>query len=129
MVAYKYEFFKFVGEKMKTHSIKVIKYALVAMLILNFVLPLITFTVNQEAWFFGYKLGGLKASCWLLVNGGVGLIIAYSLLKNVEHCLLATFLFFAVNFVNIMIAPLQRLAYPPFYSLGLILSLLGLVFR
>jgi len=111
----------------KIDTIKAIKYALMLLLILNFILPPITFAVNQEAWFFGYKLGGIKASCWLLTNGIIGLILAYSLLKDIRYSFLAAFLFFVVNFINVMIIPLQGKSYPPFYSLGLILSLLGVV--
>ncbi len=116
------------GEKMKKiDAIKTIKYTLVTMLILNFIMPLITLTINQEAWFFGHKLGGIKASCWLLTNGIAGLVLAYPLLKEVRYGFLAVFLFFVVNFVNVMLIPLQGLAYPPFYSLGLILSLIGVI--
>ncbi len=113
--------------RMRSVTMKGIKYTLVIMLILNFILPLITFVVNREAWFFGYKLGGIKASCWLLTNGIIGLILAYSLLKDIRYSFLAAFLFFVVNFINVMIIPLQGLAYPPFYSLGLVLSLIGVV--
>ena len=112
---------------MRSVAMKSIKYALMLLLILNFILPLIALTLNQEAWFFGYKLGGRKASCWLLTNGAVGLILTYCLLKNMRHSFLATFLFFVVNFVNVMIIPLQGKAYSSFYSLGLILSLIGVV--
>ena len=62
-------------------ALKSTKYALTLLLILNFILPLIiTLVVNQEAWFFGYKLCGIKASSWLLTNGIIGLILAYSFL-------------------------------------------------
>ncbi len=113
--------------RMRSVTMKGIKYTLVIMLILNFILPLITFVVNREAWFFGYKLYGIKAPCWLLTNGIIGLILAYSLLKDIRYSFLAAFLFFVVNFINVMIIPLQGLAYPPFYSLGLVLSLIGVV--
>ncbi len=86
----------------KTSVIEVIKHVLAIMLILNFILPLITFVVNQK--------GGIKASCWLLTNGIIGLILAYSLLRELRYSFLAIFLFFVVNFVNVMIIPLQGLA-------------------
>ncbi|MCD6593815.1 hypothetical protein J7L00_07040 [Candidatus Bathyarchaeota archaeon] len=114
--------------KMESIALKSIKYALMLLLILNFILPLIiTLVVNQEAWFFGYKLGGIKACSWLLTNGIIGLVLAYSLLKDIKYSFLAVFLFFLVNFVNVMMIPLQGLAFSPFYSLGLILSLIGVV--
>jgi len=113
--------------KMRSVAVKSIKYALVIMLILNFIPSLMLLLVNPEAWFFGYKLGGIKASCWLLTNGIIGLILAYSLLRDLKYGFLAAFLFFLANFINVMIIPLQGLAYPPLYSLGLILSLLGVV--
>ncbi len=113
---------------MKETSItEVIRYALAIMLVLNFAFSLIPVLINQEAWFFGHKLYGIKAPCWLLTNGIIGLILAYSLLKDIRYSFLAAFLFFVVNFINVMIIPLQGLAYPPFYSLGLVLSLLGVV--
>jgi len=97
------------------------------MLILKFILSLVSLLVNPEAWFFDYKLDGIKASCWLLTNGIIGLVFAYSLLKDLRYGFLAVFIFFVVDFVNAMMIPLQGLAYPPFYSLGLVLSLLGVV--
>jgi len=113
--------------EMRSVAVESIKYALVIMLILKFILSPVPLLVNPEAWFFGYKLGGIKASCWLLTNGTIGLVLAYSLLKDIRHGFLAAFLFFLVNFVNVMMIPLQGLAYHPFYSLGLILSLIGVV--
>ena len=98
----------------KMDVIKAIRYTLVTMI------PLL---VNQEAWFFGYKIEGIKASCWLLTNGIIGLVPAYSLLRSLRYSFLATSFFFLVNFINSMVIPLQGLAYSPFYSLGLILSL------
>jgi len=62
-----------------------IVYATAAMLILNFMLFSIPLLVNPGAWFFGHKLGGIKASCWLLANGIIGLILVYSLLKDVRY--------------------------------------------
>ena len=111
-------------------ALKSTKYALTLLLILNFILPLIiTLAVNQEAWFFGYKFGGIKASSWLLTNSIIGLVLAYSLLKDIKYSFLAVFLFFLVNFVNVMMIPLQGLTFSPFYSLGLILSLIGVVLK
>jgi hypothetical protein len=106
-----------------------IKAVLAAMLFLNFIFSILLLLINQEAWFFVYKLRGIKATCWLLTNGIIGLIIGFSLLRNWRYDLQASLLFFAYNFVNVMIIPLQGKAYPPFYSFGLIVSLLGLVMK
>ena len=111
----------------KVNIIEVIRYVLAIMLILNFTLSLVPILINSEAWFFRHKLGGIKASCWLLTNGVIGLVLGYSLLIDLKYSFLAVFLFFAANFVNVMMIPLKGLAYPPFYSLGLILSLIGVV--
>jgi len=109
----------------KIYAIKATKYALMLLLILKFILSLIPLLVNPEAWFFGYKLGGIKASRWLLTNGIIGLVLAYSLLKNIRYSFLAAFIFFVVDFVNAMMIPVRT--YHPLPFLGLILSLLGVV--
>ena len=87
-------------------------------------LSLIPLLINPEAWFFGYKFGGTKASCWLLTNGIIGLMLAYSLFKNVRYSYLAVFTFFLANFVNVMMIPINT--FSPFYFLGIILSLIEL---
>ena len=105
---------------------RAIKYALETMLVLNFILSLIPLLINPEAWSFSYKLGGIKASCWLLTNGIIGLILAYSLFKNVRYSYLAVLIFFLVNFVNVIT---NTNAFSPFYFSGTVLSLAGFVLK
>lgn len=45
------------------------------MLALNFIFSLLIAGVNPEAWFFGHKLGGTEATCWLITNGFAGVIM------------------------------------------------------
>ncbi len=107
----------------KAKIIRAIKYALEMMLILNFALSIIPVLINPEAWLFGHKLGGIKACCWLLANGAIGLMLAYLLFKDVKHCYLAAAIFFLVNFVNVIVIPIST--FSPFYFFGVVFSLVG----
>ena len=105
---------------------KIILWALVIMLTLNFIFSLLVAIVNPEAWFFGEKLGGIKAVCWLLTNGMIGIIIGFSLIQKYKYGLLTSFFFFIYNFVNVMLIPFPQPLASPFFSLGLIISFIGL---
>ena len=114
---------------MKRNSVKVIKWILAIMLALNFIFSLLIAGVNPEAWFFGHKLGGTEATCWLITNGFAGVIIAFSLMWGWKYDLLATFLFFSMDFVDTLLIPVKFFLPSPFFSIGLIISFLGLVMK
>ncbi len=106
-----------------------IAWTLPVMLALNFMLSLLVAIANPEAWFFGYKLEGLKADCWLLTNGIIGMTIGFSIIQKWKYGFLASFLFFLMNFVNSLLIPVKFFLPSPFFSLGLIISFLGLIQR
>jgi len=108
---------------------KIIIAVLVVMFCLNFVFSLLISLINPETYFFGSKIGGIKAVCWLLTNGVTGLIIAYSLFRSWRYDFLASLLFFGYNFANIMISITPALALPPLFSAGIILSFIGLIIK
>ncbi len=117
-----------VKRKMRKQKLvkKTIIWTLAIMFTLNFIFSLLIAIMNPEAWFFGAKLEGTKAVCWLLTNGIIGIIIGFSLIQQYKYGLLTSFFFFIYNFVNAMLIPFPQPVASPFFSLGLIISFIGL---
>ncbi len=112
---------------------KVVRWTLTIMLIFYFVSSLLVVIFNRDylcVCFFGHCLESIKADCWLLTNGVIGLIIGYSLIKKWNHSFLASFLFFLVNFINSLFVSENLIVFSSFFhSLGFTISSLGLVVK
>jgi len=110
----------------------IVRYALIFLLVYNFLGLGFISVINPESYFFGVKLGGINASLYLLTNGFVGVVIAYALLmrKNIGNFL--SVLYFGYNFSDVLITNLSfgwGSLISPIFTLGLILSIVLLMMR
>lgn len=106
------------------------KVALIAVLSLNLMSSFFVAAVNPEAHFFGGKLGGTLATAYLLANGFVGMIVAYTLYKSEGRGQYTSAAFFGYNFIEALFTNMRafdRLAVSPLHSLGLVISMLMII--
>lgn len=80
-----------------------LKYALIAILLLSFLIFIFVFTINWEAYFFGVKLNGAPAGMYLLLQGMSAGLLAFLLIKYRRYTLavaVLTVLYFGYTFVD-----------------------------
>lgn len=109
-----------------------VRYALVLLLVLNFLGLGFISVINPESYFFGAKLGGINASLYLLTNGVVGVVIAYALLIRKKIGKFLSAVYFGYNFSEGLITNLSfgwGSLISPVFTLGLILSIVLLMKR
>ena len=68
----------------------VLKYGLIILLILAFLVFIFVFTINWEDWFFGIKLDGMSAGLYLLIKAVSAGSLAYLLVKYPRYTLAIT---------------------------------------
>ena len=110
----------------------IVKYALISLLLLNFLGSAFISFINPESYFFGIKLGGINASSYLLANGVVGVVIAYALLKMKNIGKYLSVLYFGYNFTEALITNLSfefGLLISPLFTIGLTFSMVLLIIR
>ena len=115
----------------------IVRYILIFLLGLNFFGLVFTSFITPETHFFGIKLGGINTSIYLLANGLVGVVIAYTLLKK-KNLGEYSVLYFGYNFTEVLVTTISvipNLFFPfyftisPLYTTGLILSIVFLIIR
>lgn len=71
------------GQKILTHLDTFLKYCVMTILILAFLIFLFVFIINWEDWFFGIKLDGLFAGIYLILKGvAAGTLFFLFLIKS-----------------------------------------------
>lgn len=79
-----------------THILKksdaILKYVLIAILLLSFLMYMFVFLINWEDWFFGVKLNGAPAGMYLLLKGTGAGSLAFILMKCRRYTLAAAVL-------------------------------------
>ena len=68
----------------------VLKYGLIILLILAFLVFIFVFTINWEDWFFGIKLDGISAGLYLFIKAVSAGSLAYLLVKYPRYTLAIT---------------------------------------
>ena len=109
-----------------------LKYALIGILLLSFLIFIFVFTINWEAYIFGVKLNGTLAGMYLLLQGMTAGSLAYLLIKNRRYTLavaILAVLYFGYTFVDsaITIQTLTDNLYSPLLLVLFIISLLFLI--
>ncbi len=103
-----------------------LKVVLLGILFLNLLSSLFLAIINPEAFLLGYKLGGAWSSAYLLVNGCLGMVVAYALYRWEEKGSYLSFIFFGYNFVEVLITNIYAFgsyAASPLHSIGLIIAI------
>jgi len=111
-------------ESMRKSVVNLVRYVLAFILAVNFLGSAFISLINPESYFFGAKLGGMEAALYLLGDSGVGVVIAYSLVKG--HGKWLALLYFAYNFSEVLITNFSfGLGYraSPLFTAGLMLSI------
>jgi len=70
------------------------------LLVLSFLGSVFVSFINPESYFFGEKLGGEKATIYLLIRGIAGIVIAYLLFKKKSKSEILSVLYFGYFFVE-----------------------------
>lgn len=120
------------GKNTTMNLIGVVRYALVVLLVLNFLGSGFIAVINPESYFFGAKLGGIEASVYLLTNGVVGVVIAYALLRKENVGKFLSGLYFGYNFSEVLITNLSSgfgWLVSPLFTMGLMLSIVHLIMK
>jgi len=108
------------------------RYTLVFLLVLSFLGLIFVSVVNPESYFFGEKLGGGKATIYLLMGGVAGIVIAYLLSKQKSGGEILSVLYFGYFFIETLITNLSfRFGFliSPLFTMGLVISIVLLVVR
>ncbi len=105
-----------------------LKYGLIAILLLSFLMHIFVFMINWEAYFFGVKLNGAPAGMYLLLLGIIAGSLAFLLIKYRRYTLAVaalTVLYFGYLFVDsaVTIQTLTNNLYSPFLLALLLISL------
>ncbi len=111
-----------------------LKYALIAILLLSFLTYIFVFIINWETFIFGVRLAGPSAGLYLFLKAiGAG-SLAFLLIKYQRYTL-AVFalavLYFGYNFIDsaVTIQTLTDNLYSPYYLTLFIISLVILIFH
>ena len=110
----------------------VARYALMVLLVLSFLGAVFVSFINPESYFFGKKLGGEKATIYLLIQGIAGLVIAYLLFKKKSEGEILSVLYFGYFFIETLITNLSLgfgFLTSPLPTTGLVISIVLLMVR
>ena len=109
---------------------RVARYTLVVLFVLSFLNSVFVSLVNPEAFFFGEKLSGEKATVYLLIGGVTGIITAFFLFKKKSGGEIISVLYFGYFFIETLVTNLS-LGYgfliSPLFTIGLVTSIVLLV--
>lgn len=100
-----------------------IKCILIIMLITNFISLAIFSLINPECYFFEIKISGLNALLYMLTNGYIGILVAYSLIKE-KYGVIVALMYFGYNFLEKFFITHQISI---IFTTGLLLSLFILI--
>lgn len=112
---------------------ELLKCALIAILLLSFLINIFVFIINWEAYFFGVKLNGTPAGLYLFLKGISAGLLAFLLIKyrrdTIAVAVIAVFavLYFGYTFVDSAVT-IQTLTDNLYSPLLLVLFIISLVF-
>jgi len=112
----------------------ILKYSVLAILLLSFLVFIFIFTINWEDWFFGIKLDGMSAGLNLFIKAVSAGSLAYLLVKY-PRCTLAitgiAIFYFGYLFVDsaVTIQSLTKGVFSPLLLLFFIIPVIFLIIR
>lgn len=104
----------------------VTRYTLIILFVLIFLGSVFISFINPESYFFGEKLGGTKAITYLLINGSIGILIAWLLLMKKNRGEFLSVLYFGYNFIEALVTNVISFGVAlisPLFTTGLIASI------
>ncbi|MCX9012761.1 MAG: hypothetical protein OIN66_16790 [Candidatus Methanoperedens sp.] len=104
----------------------IVRYILIFLFILIFIVHVFITLINPEGFFFGKKPGGTRAVAYLLANGVLGLLTAYLLGRGKNTGTIAALLYSAYNFTEVLVTnavAFRSYSISPLFSTGLVFSI------